>query len=153
MGEIQLKIDALADASRQIQKAIPYLHSINTDPDDCDSIQKLGQLYNGIIGTFTFSEDTEIFYKLKEISELINNVTCIYLDEKFSVISSKHIEFLNLAVNLSVEIINLFAEKEELDTNIRSNYSHCIEEYSKLDDVYEKENLNQDEIDKLLDNL
>lgn len=153
MGEIKLNMDALSDASQQIQCALPYLQELNQNSENFVSILEIGRLYNGIIGTFAFSEENEVFSKLKEISELINNVSDIYQKEGFSSIATKHIDFMNTAVKLSVEIINSIAEKNEIDDTIRSKYSLCISEYSKLDDVDEKETLSQDAIDDLLDNL
>ncbi|NRA65108.1 MAG: hypothetical protein HRU19_11540 [Pseudobacteriovorax sp.] len=153
MTQPQPKILVYADADRQIKKTLPLIENVRKAPSDIESFLAVGQHFNGLIGTFAFIEDDEIASCLKELAELIDNTCLMYKSEEIDAVTDVHFSFVETATNISLAILDSFVVNGSITEEVAQSYSACVQQYAQMSDIKEKENLDQDDIDNLLDNL
>ena len=152
MGEVSLKIDALADSQKQMKASLPHIESLNQDPSQVELLVQVGGLFNGLIGTFSFGQGELIFDELVDVARMIDNVTSLYGKEDFSIVQDTHLAFINEASSLSLGYLDEYVKVGNIDS-LSPRKSQLIALYNDLESVEEKEVLDQDDIDSLLDGL
>lgn len=150
--DILLDTEALEDAERQINESIPHLHAICNDPSDIESIIFLGDLFNGLIGTFSFGAGIDINDELVDISRMIDNTTKLYKGDDLPSINEQHVAFMCHAVQFSLDLMETYKEKKSI-SSLQERKLHLIDEYNDMHDIEEKEVMDQDSIDSLLDEI
>lgn len=152
MGDLKLKIDALADCKKQIEIASEMLDELGDNLSNVQLFCDIGDRFNGLIGTFSFDSGIELFEELVDISRMIDNVVVIYKKDAIPQIRDDHLSFVQQANKLLQAMIELHISEGDL-SSLRSEKSAMTQVYNELEEVEEKEVMDQDAVDKLLDDL
>ncbi|SMF22528.1 hypothetical protein [Pseudobacteriovorax antillogorgiicola] len=152
MEEIKLKIDALADAKRQIEQTLPILQALRSDHSKIEQMIEIGDHFNGLIGTFSFGSGTDIFDELVDVARMIDNVCQIYRKDELGDIQLEHLEFIIGAVSYSQILLDVYVREGKIES-LGSKKTDLINDYNRLTDVEEREILDQSDIDDLLSDL
>lgn len=152
MGEIRLKIDALAEALRCIRSSKLMLGRLEQNPSDIQLVLQIGNLYNRFIGTFSFDTTEELFEELVDVSRMVDNLTKLYASEELPSVQENHFEFLKNAIVLIERMMAAHVSHGHLEPT-RDEKRQLIECYNSLTDIEEGDRLSQEDVDKLLDML
>ena len=122
-------------------------------PSDMELMAKIGQLYNGAMGTVAFQKkDRNGFDALYQAIALIENTCRLYEAPGFSEVDEEHILFVERCGRFVNNLISELLERK-FDDSHWEGLAKLAEDYAFLSDVRDRENLGQDDVDKLLGDL
>ena len=122
------------------------------DPSDWKAMRLIAQRMNGFQGSFGFlPDDLEYKFNIRELAELAELITDYFAKKKLP-IGESELAILNESLDSLEKVMLLLKERKPLDEEFINDISLLLMKGTDLD-FEEKEKLDQNDIDSLLDDL
>lgn len=148
-----IEYDILQTCKSHLAEVPDLLVDLKACTSDLEMATRIGQRFNGTMGTIAFQKEQPCFDILYQAVCLAENTCRLYEAKGYTEVDEEHIEFIERCYSFCNELIDFLLEGGEVTDSLWKGISKLAEDYAFLPDVQDRENLGQDDVDKLLDDL
>jgi hypothetical protein len=140
------------EASGHVRDCIAYLNVLDRNRSAFDELAKIGQVFNGLVGSFAFFAKQASHAQIRDMALCIEAICRYYQDGKSEKVSDEHFQVLAQAAKSCFKILQLLRDEqpvpEAMIKDAQSVTQHCV----ALNDIKMRTSISQDDIDLLLAN-
>lgn len=141
------------ETSGHLRETIAMINIIDKNRSAVDQVVKVGQIFNGVVGAFAYFANKPGFSELKNLAIIIDDVSRFYIKESKEKIADNHFELLFRAAKASFQILQKLRDDKEVSKELLKEAHDINDFYMKIDDIVKREQFDQNEIDKMLENM
>jgi hypothetical protein len=140
------------EASQHVRDTIDNLNKLAKDHTAVEEIVRVGQKFNGIIGTFAFFGDRDGYRELVQLSDSIDTVSRVYAQTSaVQQVKDQHVAFILEAAKCAYLILKELRETSAVTPQTVAAAKQALKVFDSLSDVRKKSTNAQDDVDKLLE--
>jgi hypothetical protein len=144
---------AFFETSAHLKEAIVHLNAVLKDPARLDALAEVGQLFNGVFGTFAFYQDRMGSTNLIAVSAVIDDLCRSYAKSDKKQVAAEHVNLLKEAAEACLLILKDLREGKPPQDARRAAIDKLVERAKNDETIQQRRNVSQDDVDRLLEDL
>lgn len=144
---------SFTETSLHLRTAIEHLNVVLNDRNRLDALAKVGQLFNGVFGTFAFFRERLGSSSLIELSSIIDNLCRSYANHNAEAVADDHLRLLRDAAETCFHILKQLRQGQRPDAAYLETVKSLVERAQTDDRIARRNSLVQGDVDQLIDDL
>lgn len=139
------------EATAHVRDTIAMLTIIDKNRGALEQLNKIGQIFNGLVGAFAYFEKKGGFQELKHLAIIVDEISRYSDKNDKDNISDDHYDLLYNSVRTSFLILQALRDNQTPKAELLEKAKQLNEVYMKTDELEKRDKIDQGEIDKLLE--
>ena len=138
------------EASAHVKETIVLINELDKNKEDLETLGKIGQLFNGLIGAFAFYGERGGWFQLKQLAEYIDDIARTYLDSDPKPVSAAHFKLLLASAKASFMLLQDLRNSAEADKAKVDQAEQVIKDLKNSSGIRKRKTISQQDVDTLI---
>lgn len=152
-GQDEAQRQAFVETSQHLKTAIEHLNVVFKDRTRLDALATVGQLFNGVFGTFAFYRERVGSDALIDLSTLIDDLCRSYGQGAGELVEEEHVQLLRDAAETCFYILKDLREGRQPAEAHKSKVRELVARAQQDPRISKRQSIGQADVDQLLDDL
>ncbi len=140
------------ETSNHVKDTIDSLGKLLKNPADLESLEHIGQRFNGIFGAFSFVLDKPGYRELADLSHIIDDIARHYRENsELKTVEKKHLDIMMEAAKCSYLFLKALRDNQPIAPEQNESHKKIVANFATFEEIKRRESISQDDIDNMID--
>jgi hypothetical protein len=141
------------EATQHLRECVEDTNKILSNPYDIAILIKIGQKFNGLVGTYCFLKEKDGYKELFQLGVVVDDLSRTYgkIVGENVMIAPHHVELLVDCIKSSFSLLKSLRAGQELNPSLISSATQLYEKYLAAEDIDKRKLESQDAVEALVE--
>ena len=144
----------LVETIKHLKETIEHINGVASNRKDINAVLRVGQRFNGVMGTFAFFGAKDGYQQITWMSEVIDCICKTYEpvegEPPKEEIIKDHFDMLLKGAKLTFQMLKLMLDEQPLTADQKKSADEIFKAFKARTDVYQRNSKSQSEVDAIL---